>query len=79
MEVLAAFVAGYLLGLRHGQDRFDQLAEAVQTIVRSPEVRGLSTAAVSLVAQRMGERSWMLGVAGDLAKDALTRLLTPRR
>lgn len=79
MEIVAAFLVGYLLGIRQSRDGMERFFESIRAIGRSPEFRNLSGTAASLAAQRLGSRSWMLDVATDLTKDALTRLLTPRR
>jgi hypothetical protein len=79
MGVIAAFVVGYVIGARQGQVGMDQTVSALRALAQSGLVRDLSRVAASLVAKRLGNQSWLLGLASDLAKDALLRMLTPRR
>lgn len=41
MGTWSGFVAGYLLGVKHGPEGYARVREAVQTIVDAPEVRKL--------------------------------------
>ncbi|MFN3337342.1 MAG: hypothetical protein ACK42I_07560 [Thermomicrobium sp.] len=79
MDIVAAFIVGYLLGTRQGREGLERTLASLQAIAQSSVIREVSGAALTLASQRLGQRSWLLGLAGDLAKDALARLLLPRR
>ncbi|MCS7051902.1 MAG: hypothetical protein NZL87_09825 [Thermomicrobium sp.] len=79
MEIMAAFIVGYILGARQGREGLQRLGASLQALVESSTVRELSGAALSAASQRLGQRSWLLGLVGDVAKDAVMRLLSTRR
>lgn len=79
MDVLAAFLVGYLLGTRQGREGFERVISSLRVIAESNVAKELSGAVLALASERIGQRSWLLGLLGDMAKDAVMRLLSTRR
>jgi len=56
MDLIVGFLVGYVLGAKGGQDKFEKLKEAWQTVTDSEEFQNLMMAGLSLV-NRIGQQN----------------------
>ena len=56
MDLIIGFVVGYVLGAKGGQEKFEELKEAWQTITQTEEFQNLLMAGLSFVNQ-IGQQS----------------------
>jgi hypothetical protein len=56
MDLIVGFLVGYVLGAKGGQEKFEELKEAWQTITNTEEFQNLMMAGLSLV-NRIGQQS----------------------
>jgi hypothetical protein len=56
MNLIVGFLVGYVLGAKGGQDKFEKLKEAWQTVTDSEEFQNLMMAGLSLV-NRIGQQN----------------------
>lgn len=56
MDLIVGFLVGYVLGAKGGQDKFEELKEAWQTVTDSEEFQNLMMAGLSLV-NRIGQQN----------------------
>ena len=55
MRAIVAFVVGYYLGTRDGQERLAHLARSARDIANSPEFQAVRSSLETLVKQSLGE------------------------
>ena len=56
MDLIVGFLVGYVLGAKGGQEKFEELKEAWQTVSNSEEFQNLMMAGLSLV-NRVGQQN----------------------
>ena len=56
MDLIVGFLVGYVLGAKGGQEKFEELKEAWQTITNTEEFQNLMMAGLSLV-NRIGQQN----------------------
>jgi hypothetical protein len=56
MDLIVGFLVGYVLGAKGGQEKFEELKEAWQTITNTEEFQNLMMAGLSLV-NRVGQQN----------------------
>jgi hypothetical protein len=68
METIVGFVAGYLVGTRHGREGLERLRASLQSIKSSPEVRRLAAEAVAVAetAVRQASSGGIKGLGGTV-------------
>jgi hypothetical protein len=69
METIIGFIAGYMVGTRHGRAGLDKVRSSVEAIAASPELRRLATdgAGVAGVVLQSATRRRLSGAAGEVA------------
>jgi hypothetical protein len=64
MDLIIGFVAGYVLGAKGGQEKFEELKQAWQTITQTEEFQNLLMTGLSFVNQIGQQKSFDTGGEG---------------